>query len=54
MSEWNLWVIPIVLVSAIAGILIYVISERTRGGKTDEELLSEQTAQVGGDIPASE
>ena len=41
LSEWNSWVAPIVIVSAIAGILIYVISERTRGGKSDEQLIAE-------------
>jgi hypothetical protein len=35
-------------VSAIAGILIYAISERTRAGKTDEELLAEVTAETRG------
>ena len=48
LSEWNAWVIPIVVVSAIAGILIYVISERSRAGKTDEELLAEVTAETRG------
>ena len=49
LREWNTWVIPIVVVSAVAGILIYVISERTRGGKTDEELIAELAAQTGAD-----
>jgi amino acid transporter len=47
LSEWNTWVIPIVAVSAIVGVLIYVISERTRAGKTDEELIAELAAQTG-------
>lgn len=46
--QWNAWVVPIVVVSAVVGILIYVISERTRGGKTDEQLIAEATASVGG------
>jgi amino acid transporter len=54
LSEWNTWVVPIVLVSAIAGILIYVISERTRGGKTDVELLGEVAAPIGGGGDAGE
>jgi hypothetical protein len=37
-----------VLISAIAGILIYVISERTRGGKSDAELLAEHAPAVAG------
>jgi amino acid transporter len=48
LSEWNSWVVPIVVVSGIAGILIYVISERTRGGKTDEDLLAETAPAMGG------
>jgi amino acid transporter len=47
LSEWNTWVIPIVAVSAIVGVLIYVISERTRAGKTDQELIAELAAQTG-------
>jgi amino acid transporter len=47
LSEWNAWVAPIVIVSAIVGILIYVISERTRGGRTDEELIAEVSEAVG-------
>ena len=39
LAEWNAWMIGITLVSVIACILIYAISQRTRGGKTDEELL---------------
>jgi glutamate:GABA antiporter len=53
-KQWNTWVIPIVVVSALAGVLIYVISERTRGGKSDEELIAEIAAQTGADVPASE
>ena len=48
LGEWNSWVIPIVLVSAIAGIVIYVISERSRGGKTDQELIAEVAPVLGG------
>lgn len=47
LTEWNAWVAPIVIVSAVAGILIYVISERTRGGKTDAQLIEEAIAPVG-------
>ena len=41
------------IVSAIAGILIYVISERTRGGKSDVQLIEETTAEVGAGAPGS-
>jgi amino acid transporter len=53
LSEWNAWVIPIVVVSAIAGILIYVISERTRGGKSDVQLIEDVAEGVGAGAPAS-
>jgi glutamate:GABA antiporter len=52
LTEWNAWVAPIVIVSAIAGILIYVISERTRGGKSDVQLIEETAAEVGAGAPA--
>lgn len=39
LSEWNTWMLVITAVSVIVGIAIYAISQRTRGGKTDEELL---------------
>jgi len=51
-SQWNTWVAPIVIVSAIAGILIYVISERTRGGKSDVQLIEEVAEEVGAGAPA--
>ena len=47
-GQWNTWVVPIVVVSIIAGVAIYMISERTRGGKTDEQLIAEVTTAVGG------
>ena len=43
-GQWNAWVVPIVIASALAGILIYAISERTRGGKTDAQLIAERAA----------
>jgi amino acid transporter len=39
LAEWNAWMITITAVSVIAGIAIYAISQRTRRGKTDEELI---------------
>ncbi|MGH2634683.1 MAG: APC family permease [Actinomycetota bacterium] len=41
LAEWNAWMIVITAVSVIAGIVIYAISQRTRRGKTDVELLVE-------------
>jgi glutamate:GABA antiporter len=51
-SQWNTWVAPIVIVSALAGILIYVISERTRGGKSDVQLIEEVASEVSAGAPA--
>ncbi len=39
LSEWNTWMIGFTAVSVISGIVIYVVSQRTRKGKTDEELI---------------
>lgn len=47
-AQWNTWVVPIVVISIIAGIAIYLISERTRGGKTDQQLIAEVAASTGG------
>ena len=39
--EWNMWMLGIAAVSVISGIVIYAISQQTRGRKTDEELMAE-------------
>ena len=41
LREWNTWMFAITGLSVAAGILIYAISQRTRRGKTDVELLVE-------------
>jgi amino acid transporter len=43
--EWNMWMLGITVVSVLAGILIYVISEQTRRGLSDEELLARGAAE---------
>jgi amino acid transporter len=48
LAEWNAWMIGVTAVSVIIGILIYSISQRTRRGKTDEQLLAEMAPAVGG------
>jgi hypothetical protein len=40
--------IGITAISVITGIAIYAISQRTRRGKTDEQLLTEMAPAVGG------
>jgi amino acid transporter len=49
LAEWNTWMVVITAGSVIAGVAIYLISQRARGGKTDEELLAETSAAGGGE-----
>jgi amino acid transporter len=53
LSEWNTWMIWITALSVITGVLIYVISQRTRRGKTDEQLieLGEAEREISEDMP---
>ena len=44
LAEWNTWMIGFTAVSVISGIVIYVISQSARRGKTDEELIAEGVA----------
>jgi amino acid transporter len=48
LAEWNAWMIGITAISVITGIAIYAISQRTRRGKTDEQLLTEMAPAGGG------
>jgi len=48
LAEWNAWMFGITAISVITGIAIYAISQRTRRGKSDEELLTELSPAVGG------
>jgi glutamate:GABA antiporter len=47
LREWNLWMFGITAVSVITGVAIYLISERTRHGKSEGELVSEVAGKVG-------
>lgn len=47
-AAWNAWVVPIVVVSVAIGVAVFVISERTRRGRTDQELLGEVAPAGGG------
>ena len=40
LAEWNAWMVGITAVSVLSGIVIYLISQQTRRGLTDEELLA--------------
>ena len=48
---WNEWMLAFTAVSVISGITIYLISQRTRRGKTDVEFLGEgaATQEIAGD-----
>jgi amino acid transporter len=46
LAEWDWWMLGFTLVSVISGILIYVISQAARRGKTDEQFIAEGVAQA--------
>jgi amino acid transporter len=45
LAEWDTWMVVITAVSALTAILIYLVSQSARRGKTDEQLLAEGAAQ---------
>ena len=51
LKVWNEWMLAFTAVSVISGITIYLISQRTRRGKTDVELIGEgaATQEIAGD-----
>jgi len=51
--QWNYWMIAFTAVSVGAGILIYVISQRARRGRTETELVAEVAAEVGANPQAA-
>ncbi len=46
LREWNTWMFSITGLSVFSGIVIYLISQRTRHGKSDVQLLSDTPASV--------
>src|SRR5262249_55498831 len=50
LAVWNWWMLGFTAVSVIAAILIYVVSQQARQGKSEHEMLLEATA--GGEVPA--
>jgi amino acid transporter len=54
LADWNVWMIGITLLSVVTGILIYLISQRGRAGKSDEQLIAEGLAdrELAEDLPA--
>jgi glutamate:GABA antiporter len=53
LAEWNAWMVGITAVSVLSGIVIYLISQQTRRGLTDEELIARGAAEeeVREDLP---
>ena len=53
LAEWNWWMFGITAVSVMSGIVIYLVSQSTRKGKTDEELieLGEAEREIAEDMP---
>jgi glutamate:GABA antiporter len=47
LGPWDWWMVGITALSVLAGVIIYLISQRARRGKTDDQLLVELEAQVG-------
>jgi amino acid transporter len=47
LGPWNWWMIGITVVSVLAGILIYRISQSARRGRSETELTSEVAGEVG-------
>jgi glutamate:GABA antiporter len=43
LAEWNIWMAVITIVSVLVGVSIYLISLRTRRGRTEEELVVDLT-----------
>ena len=53
LAEWNAWMFGITAVSVVSGIVIYLVSQSTRKGKSDEELieLGEAEREIVEDMP---
>jgi amino acid transporter len=53
LAEWNAWMFGITAVSVVSGIVIYLVSQSTRKGKTDEQLieLGEAEREIVEDMP---
>jgi amino acid transporter len=45
LADWNVWMVGFTLVSVLSGIVIYLVSQSARRGKSDEELIAEGVAE---------
>jgi amino acid transporter len=46
LADWNIWMVGITLISVVTGIVIYLVSQSTRRGLTDAELLERHQVEV--------
>src|ERR671910_794349 len=55
LTEWNLWMLGISLVSIVACVLIYLLSQQARRGLSDEELIARGAAEqeIAQDMPSA-
>jgi amino acid transporter len=53
LAEWNTWMLVITVVSVVAAVAIYGISQVSRRGKADEELIPEVAEEVGAEVGGS-
>jgi amino acid transporter len=51
---WNEWMIAFTVVSVGAGIIIYLVSQSARHGKTEEQLVDQVAVEVGADVATVE
>jgi amino acid transporter len=53
LAEWNWWMFGITAVSVLSGVVIYIVSQAARKGRTDEQLieLGEAEREVAEDMP---
>jgi hypothetical protein len=47
LKDWNVWMVGFTIVSVASGIVIWFVSQSTRRGKTDAQLVSEVAEEVG-------
>jgi hypothetical protein len=48
LTEWNTWMVVITALSVVIGVTIYMISLRTRRGRTEDELAAEEVTATPG------
>jgi amino acid transporter len=53
LGDWNVWMVGLTLVAVVSGIVIYLVSQQTRRGLSDTELLTRGAAEeeIAQDMP---